>query len=770
MLKRYRLQVEGIVQGVGFRPFVFVLAESLSLSGWVFNHSAGVSIEVEGDSQSCEAFLQRLTSEKPALARIDRIKTEEIPPEGSQIFEIRESQQGEKNTLLSPDMGICPDCLADLRNPADRRYRYAFTNCTNCGPRFTIIENLPYDRPMTTMRHFPMCPDCAREYREPRDRRFHAQPIACPDCGPQLVFLDQKGQPREGDPLSLAQSSLQAGMILAVKGLGGYHLVCDAKNEEAVSRLRQRKYRWDKPFAVMMENLSVAASYCELSREEEALLSSSRCPIVLLKKKEKASELAASLAPGNARLGVMLPYTPLHYLLMEGMEVLLMTSANISDEPIVFEDEEAISRLSCIADAFLSHNRQIFRRCDDSVSVFAAGAPRLIRRARGYAPEPLKIWDCGCSVLACGGEQKNTFCLTRGEQAFLSQHIGDMHNLATLDSFTREIYYFRQMFNVEPQVLAYDLHPDYLASRYALEQRGDFIKIPVQHHHAHLASVLAEHNYDGKAIGLIFDGTGYGTDGRLWGGELLLGDCRSFQRFAHLLEMPLPGGELAIREPWRVALGLAAQVLREEEREKLLPACCKQPGWATALFAVERRLNTPFSTGMGRLFDAVAALAGIGCHVNYEGQAAVELEQVLDDAEDGAYTFDLLEQEDGSLLIDWRPLIRAELLDLFSGQSAGRVSARFHRALVDLSGRLCELVRERTGLDVVALSGGCWQNIQLLERTIALLKEKGFRVLLNEQVPCNDGGISYGQAAVAAARILGGDFHVPGCAGKSREN
>ena len=767
MRKRYRIEVQGIVQGVGFRPYVFSLAENCGLSGWVYNHAAGVSIEIEGEEAACREFIQRLEPEKPTLARIDHVDVQEQAPHNEQGFHIRESQCGDKNTLISPDMGICSDCLRDIRNPLDRRYRYAFTNCTNCGPRFTIIENLPYDRPMTTMKAFPMCRECAAEYQDPRDRRFHAQPVACPECGPQLSFWDRAGAVQAGEPIALAQAALRQGQILAVKGLGGYHLVCDAANEAAVSELRRRKYRWDKPFAVMMEDLSRVKDYCLANDGEEALLSSQRAPIVLLRKKPGVSYLAPSLAPGNQRLGVMLPYTPLHYLLMEGMDVLVMTSANLSDEPIVFQDEEAVPRLSAVADAFLSHNRPIFRRCDDSVAIWVAAAPRLIRRSRGYAPEPLAIEDCGLDILACGGEQKNNFCLTRGKQAFVSQHIGDLHNLSTLDSFTREIDYFRSMFNVEPKALAYDLHPDYLASRYALAQSSALPKIGVQHHHAHFASVLAEHNYEGTAIGLIFDGTGYGTDGTLWGGEVLAGDCAGYRRLAHLLTIPLPGGEQAIREPWRVALSAAAMCLEADELEAALLEWIRQPGWKTLLSAAEKGLNTPASSGMGRLFDAAAALAGVGCRVNYEGQAAVEFEQLLDEQERGSYEFAILPQNDGTWLLDWRPVIKQELADLAAGRTAGSISARFHRAIVKLCCRIAQLIEQQEQLRVVALSGGCWQNVSLLEQVNAALSECGFQVLLNQDVPCNDGGIAYGQAAVAAAQIKRGDLYVPGGAGES---
>lgn len=757
MLVRYQIQVHGIVQGVGFRPFIYVLAEELGLTGWIYNHAAGVTIEIQGEETVCREFQKRLQTDRPALSRIDQVESQLIPVQRETEFVIRESRSGEKNTLVSPDMGVCDDCLQELWDPSDRRYRYAFINCTNCGPRFTIIENLPYDRPMTTMKDFPLCSDCAREYRDPHNRRFHAQPVACPVCGPQLAFLDKGGQAQKGDPISLAQDAIRAGRILAVKGLGGYHLVCDAKNEEAVAALRQRKYRWDKPFALMLADEGAVSQYCLFNLEEEELLRSQRRPIVLLRKDSKETDLAPSLAPGNGRLGVMLPYTPLHYLLMEGMDALVMTSGNISDEPIVFQDQEAVERLSVIADGFLTHNRPIFRRCDDSVVQWSAGGLRLVRRARGYTPEPISILDSGRAILACGGEQKNTFCLTRSNQAFISQHIGDLQNIATLESFQREIGYFCTMFNVEPQVLAYDLHPDYLSTRYALEQGGCVKKLGVQHHHAHLASVLAEHDHHEAVIGLIFDGTGYGTDGCLWGGEVLIGDCCTYQRAAHLGPLPLPGGEQAIREPWRVGLAAAILALPREELESALPQWLRPMGWQTLVRIVEQGIYAPVSTGMGRLFDAVAAIAGVGVRVNYEGQAAVELEQLLDERIDGRYCFTIQQKKDAPWVVDQRPVIRAALEDIHKSVAPGGISVRFHRAVVDLCREICSQLRDSTGLHTVALSGGCWQNVWLLEHTVESLREAGFNVLLNQRVPCNDGGLSYGQAAVAAARLMRGD-------------
>lgn len=751
-VQRWAIEVTGIVQGVGYRPFVYKLAVFYHLTGWVYNHSAGVSIEVEGAEEDCRQFLQHLESDAPAIAAVETVTARRVEPVGSAVFEIRESEVRSRTTLVSPDMGICEDCLADLRDPANRRYRYAFTNCTNCGPRFTIIRDLPYDRPQTTMAQFAMCEPCLHEYHDPLDRRFHAQPNACADCGPQLTFWDAAGNPVAGEPLALAHGYLDEGKILAVKGLGGYHLVCDAANAAAVEALRSRKYRWDKPFAVMAPDLAAAERYCSVTEEEAALLTSQRRPIVLLRKKEPCM-LPEQLAPGNGRLGVMLPYTPLHYLLMEGHDLLVMTSGNRSDEPILYEDEHVAEGLKGIADGFLTHNRPIFRRCDDSVMFCAAGAPRFIRRARGFAPQPVPLQDGGVPVLAVGGEQKNTFCLTRGEEAFLSQHIGDLENEPTLQSFTREITYFEKMFQSTPHLLAYDMHPEYLSTKYALKSstRG----VAVQHHHAHLASVLAEHGCcDTPAIGFIYDGTGYGTDGTLWGGEVLVGDCAAFTRCAALRPLQLPGGAKAIREPWRVALSLLQQTYGQDAVSEHAPAGLLRDGWQILLQAMQAGINAPTSSGMGRLFDGIAALLDLGRTVNYEGQAAIALEQVMEPAE-GSYPYSL-EETDGFTQVDWRPTVRAVLLEQQQGIPAGCIAARFHQTVVTFSLDIAERIRQKQGLSTVVFSGGCWQNIFLLEQAQKQFKAAGFTVLLNQNVPANDGGLSYGQAAVAATQYRKG--------------
>ncbi len=765
MRVRYHIEISGVVQGVGYRPFVYNLAHSLGLSGHVYNHAQGVSVEAEGEEAICQDFITALRVQAPALAVVQQVRSWAVAPRQEEGFRILPSRAGQGRTLVAPDLSICEDCLAELRNPADRRYRYSFLNCTHCGPRFTIIRDLPDDRSNTSMAVFPLCPDCAAEYRNPTNRRFHAQPTACPVCGPQLRWLDENGCSIVGDALEFARMALYNGSIVAVKGLGGYHLVCDAQNAEAVQRLRQRKYRFDKPFALMMPDVDTVRCYCVLNEQEETLLCSTQRPIVLLKKQPGLALLPEQLAPGNRRLGVMLPYTPLHYLLIEGFRALVMTSGNVSDEPIVYEDAELVQRLSGIADGFLTHNRAIVRRCDDSVLLWAAGGSRMLRRSRGYAPQALPFLDCGHNILACGGEQKNVFCLVRGSQAFLSAHIGDLDNPATLNCYDEQIADFCRMFDSQPDVLVHDLHPDYFSTQYAKEQARQSapqtLVLGVQHHHAHLASVLAERQYAGRVLGLIFDGTGYGLDGSLWGGEFLLGDCAHFQRLAHLAALPLPGGEAAIREPWRIALAALLDLCGGDTvaLQQLAPPYLLQKGWPIVMQAVSSPLYASRSTAMGRLFDAIAAIAGIGLRSSYEGQAAVALEQKLDEATTGAYQFTIeADRQENCLIADWRPVVRQAVADVHAGVGPGLISARFHRAVVDLCLRMSCRLAAHSGVRTLALSGGCWQNVYLLEQVIPLLQAQGFTVLTNTAVPCNDGGLAFGQAAVAAALLKRGEI------------
>jgi len=747
---RYSLTVRGIVQGVGFRPFMFRLAKSLSIRGFVKNTSEGVYAEIEGDESDCDEFIDELKQHPPALALIEDIEVQTLQLRGDTDFVIMASSNGVRNALISPDIGICDECRADIEDKNNRRYRYAFTNCTNCGPRFTIIRDIPYDRKNTTMAGFIQCPDCRREYEDPLNRRFHAQPNACPVCGPKLSFYVD-GKAIDGDPYELLRKCINDGMIVAVKGIGGYHLACDAQNEDAVARLRKNKIRYDKPFAVMMRDISTVRRFCEMDVTEEDILTCARKPIVLLKKKEGCT-IAKSVAPGSNRLGVMLPYTPLHCILMENFDVLVMTSANISDRPMIYDDSEAMDRLFSIADAVLTHNRQIFRRMDDSVCMAVSDKVRMIRRARGYAPEPLRLNGNRSVILALGPQQKNTFCLAKGEDAFLSGHIGDLDDMDTVRAYESEIQSYLRIFEAKPDIIACDMHPDYVSTRYADRFRDVLPVYEIQHHHAHFASVLAEHDIGDNAIGLILDGTGYGKDGTLWGGEALWGNTGTSERIGHMLYAPLLGGEAAIREPWRMALAMVYVACGKDTALEYF----EEYGDKTELLlrAYERNINSPPTSGAGRLFDAAAVLAGIRTHITYEGQAAVEFEQAIDDSADGSYSIDIA-WESGMMIFDWRQLIRDIVRDAMSGCSTGEISARFHRAMVQLLVDAASLARRQYGSNIAALSGGVFQNVYILGNAVSNLEKNGFIVCSNEKVPANDGGISYGQAA-AAARLSSG--------------
>ncbi len=755
---RQRLCVTGVVQGVGFRPFVYGLATRLDLKGWVCNTSSGVTIEVEGAPEAVNEFQHALTHDAPPLARIERVSAEHLPPDGFTRFDIRESQsQPGAFQPVSPDIAICPDCLRELYDPADRRYRYPFINCTNCGPRFTIIKDVPYDRPRTTMAPFEMCPDCAREYHDPLNRRFHAQPVACLACGPRVWLVEGEDEEvgnrqREAHAIERAQALLQQGKIVAVKGLGGFHLACDATHEAAVAELRRRKGRVDKPFALMMADLTTVERYCHVSPEERALLESRERPIVLVWKREGAScPIAPSVAPGQHTLGVMLPYTALHYLLLTDdrrpPSALVMTSGNFSEEPIATRNDEALARLASLADAFLLHDRDIHIRTDDSVVRVFAGAELPIRRSRGYAPFPVKLPFTVPPLLAVGGELKNTFCVARDQYAFLSHHIGDVENLETLRSFEAGIAHFESLFRITPEIIAHDLHPDYLSTRYALRITQHATRIPVQHHHAHIAACLAENGHRGErpVIGVAFDGTGYGTDGAIWGGEFVIADYAGFERAAHLAYVPLPGGDAGTRKPARVALAhlLAAGLSLEGD----LPPI-------SALSVTERRiverqiatgLNSPPTSSMGRLFDAVASLIGLRHEMNYEGQAAIELEAITDPDEAGAYAFEI-----GQGSISPQPVIRAVVADVRANAPLPIISARFHNGVAAMIREVCVRLREQQGLNQAALSGGVFQNVTLLGKTLALLRSAGFEVFTHRLVPPNDGGIALGQAVIAA--------------------
>ncbi|MEA3501313.1 MAG: carbamoyltransferase HypF [Actinomycetota bacterium] len=741
---RRRIRVSGIVQGVGFRPFVYGLATGMNLAGFVGNDTAGVFIEIESGAATLDVFVTALEASAPAAARIQRIESENIQPTGDTSFRIVASHHAETGTaLVAPDLRTCDDCLRELHDPDDRRYGYPFINCTNCGPRFTITERTPYDRPNTTMRPFEMCDACSAEYGNPTDRRFHAQPNACPECGPTV-----RAVPPAGDPIADARRRITAGEVVAIKGLGGFHLACDATSDTAVALLRERKGRVDKPFAVMVADLETARSVAVIDAAEVRLLTSRERPIILLAKREDTA-VSDLVAPGNGYLGVMLPYTPLHDLLVEPGEVWVMTSGNLSEEPIVTKNDEALERLGTLSDSYLIHDRTIYVPCDDSVIRVLDGAEYPIRRSRGYAPFPVPLPFNVPPLLATGGELKATFCLAAGHDGFMSQHIGDMENLETLDAFTGAVGHFVDLFRIEPELIAADLHPGYLSAKWA-ERRGLPV-VKVQHHHAHIASVMAEHGRLGPVIGFSFDGTGYGTDGAVWGGEILVSDYEGFERVGHLKATPLPGGDAAVKHPARMALSYlrTAGISWSED----LPPVVALPDTERALLEtqLDRGINTIPTTSMGRLFDAVSAIAGVRQSITYEAQAAIELEALIDASEGGTYSFTVAEWDE-SLVIDPTAVLRSVADDIAAGESAGTIAARFHRGVAGMIVETAERVRRRTGLTTVGLSGGVFQNVTLTHATRAALVEKDFEVLLHRLVPPNDGGLALGQAVIAAAR------------------
>jgi hydrogenase maturation protein HypF len=758
--KSLRISVRGVVQGVGFRPFVYRLAHQHSLAGWVRNASGSVEIEVEGQEKSLNAFLSALKTEAPPMARIEEVTAAPLPPHGHTAFEIRESHpEAGQYQLVSPDIATCQPCQEEIFSSDDRRYHYPFTNCTNCGPRFTIIEDIPYDRPKTTMRRFKMCPECQREYDDPLDRRFHAQPNACPRCGPSLELVDSRGSAILcSNAIQEAVDLLSQGKILAIKGLGGFLLACDATSAAAVNVLRDRKRRPSKPLAVMLASLEEVRRHCFVTPEEERLLLSPQSPIVLLRWKEESS-VCRQVAPGIKYLGVMLPYTPLHHLLLKAASFpLIMTSGNLSEEPIAKDNDEALRRLGDIADYFLLHNRDIYAKYDDSVCLVEQGTPQVIRRARGYAPYPIVLPFKARQVLACGAEGKNTFCLTREQHAFLSQHIGDLENEETLEHFEHTIELYRRLFRVEPEIVAYDLHPEYLSTKYAMELKArherQFKFVAVQHHHAHLAGCLAENNIQQTAIGVIFDGTGYGTDGTLWGGEFLVGDLKKFERVGHLQYVPMPGGAAAIKRPYRMALGYLYTLLGQDVSLEGLPILgqVNTAELATIKHQLERQLNSPVTSSAGRLFDAVSALAGVRGTIDYEAQAAIELEMLAPDdlggLDSGVYPFSIAEEE-GRQVVKLAELVSAVVAEVKSGAAAPLISARFHRTMAQLIVRMCQLIAPERQTSLVVLSGGVFQNRLLFRLATDALRKEGFQVITHRLVPCNDGGISLGQAVIA---------------------
>ncbi|MGB9714911.1 MAG: carbamoyltransferase HypF [Thermodesulfovibrionales bacterium] len=799
MDSRVKILVKGIVQGVGFRPFVYNLAKSLNLKGFVMNSSKGVTIEIEGNGSSL--FIERLNHEAPPLSRIMSIDVIPLPFYGYSDFRIVESEDEGSFTLVSPDVSICKDCFKELLDINDRRYLYPFINCTNCGPRYTITKSVPYDRPNTTMSVFKMCSECNEEYHDPEDRRFHAQPNACPVCGPhvKLIVNNKRGKAGVNDstpkinkkenPVKETIRLLKDGYIIAIKGLGGFHLACDASNNEAVNKLRLRKRRSNKPFALMAPDIETIKKFCEVSEKEEELLLSNKRPIVLLKK--KGNYLPEEVSPKNPYLGFMLPYTPLHYLLFyfplnssyithnselrTNFDALVMTSGNHSEEPIVIDNEEAISSLSNISDAFLIHNRDIFMRVDDSVvKVFSHKTNILnkqialsshitqsftlfIRRSRGYVPDPIFLHEEGPEVLGCGADIKNTFTLTKGNFAIPSQHIGDMENYETLMFFEESLENLKKVYRVKPEAIAYDLHPMYLSTQWALKQ-NNIKKIGIQHHYAHIASVMAERGITEKVIGVSFDGTGYGTDGNLWGGEFLIADINGFKRAGHFRYIPLPGGEIAVREPWRTAISYIWNTAREQTMYYI--DCLGFPDRYgieqinKILKIINEKQFSPLSSGAGRLFDAVSSMLGICDRNTFEGEAAIALESITRSDVSGDYTVNIISKD--ILEIDFSHTVLGIIEDLLKGEDRGFIASKFHNTIASVIFRVVQKLSSYNNTDIVILSGGVFQNMYLLERTISLLEAAGKEVYTNTKVPCNDAGISLGQAYILREWIKSG--------------
>ena len=785
-IERFRIKISGIVQGVGFRPFIHSLAARLGVKGYVNNTGGNVIIDAEGERYALEIFVSRIKSDSPPLSEIRDISVEKGAPVGYRDFIILESSPGgERDIYISPDVAVCEDCSRELMNPSDRRFLYPFINCTNCGPRFTIVTGIPYDRANTTMKKFEMCAKCGSEYKDPSDRRYHAQPVSCHECGPSLAVLDSKGRTIYADDAAgFIRSALNGGKIVAVKGLGGYHLACDARNGTAVSELRKRKARDDKPFALMVKDCGTALLHCHVSKAEKDLLESIKRPIVLLKKRTDLN-LPEEIAPHNPYLGLMLPYTPVHLLLFHGcghgsdgaLDTLVMTSGNRTDEPICYRDEDAVETLSHIADYFLVNDRDIHIRTDDSVTRVFRDRDYIVRRARGYVPMPVTCepwkdpasridWKRGLSlpsVLACGGELKNTFCLNKNAEFIISHHIGDLENAETLVSFEEGIEHFKRIFKVRVDACAYDLHPEYLSTKYAQGLDTGIIKIPVQHHHAHIAACMAENSLDGEVIGVAFDGTGYGEDGNLWGGEFFTGGYLNFRRAAHLEYIEMPGGEKAVREPWRMAASCLEKAegdltakIGENSGVRLDNSVLLDGVEAEKLHAISamigRKLNCPLTSGMGRVFDAVSSLLGIRSRVTYEGQAAVELEYIASSDYLGEYEFRIA-NEDGMLVIYTRDIFKGIIEDIKLNTPREIISSRFHESAAKAVTATCHLIRQDSGLGRVVLSGGVFQNMILLEKCVRGLEKSGFKVFVHGRVPSNDGGLSLGQAMVAIARL-----------------
>ncbi|MCS7228442.1 MAG: carbamoyltransferase HypF [Candidatus Kryptonium sp.] len=758
MLKAKKIYIEGIVQGVGFRPFIYKLANEFNLKGYIYNDTSGVYIEVEGEEEAIDEFIKAIPVKAPPLSLIEKIISEPSDIKGYKEFFIEKSKSGEeKFVLISPDVSTCDDCLRELFEPTDRRYRYPFINCTNCGPRFTIIVDVPYDRAKTTMSVFNMCDDCEREYHDPANRRFHAQPNACHICGPKIKLLDRNlNEVSCDDAIKETAKILHSGFIVAIKGLGGYHLACDALNNKTVAELRKRKMRIEKPFAIMIPDVEWLDKICEYDETELKLLTSIQRPIVLIKKKEN-SPIAYEVAPRNSYLGVMLPYTPLHHLLLREVKIpLVMTSGNLTEEPIAYKDDDAFERLKDIADFFLVHNREIHIRCDDSVATVIAGKPVMIRRSRGYVPYPVKIpFEAREHILAVGGHLKNTFCFLKGNYAFLSHHIGDLENWATLRSLIEGIEHFKKLFDLDPKVVAYDMHPEYLSTKYALDLDIP-VKIPVQHHHAHIVSCMAENNLSEPVIGIAFDGTGFGTDGQIWGGEFLVAEISRFERVAHFEYVPLPGGEIAIKEPWRMAVSYLYHLFGKDFLGIEIPfiknlTTEKGDKFNLLLQIIDKKINSPSTSAVGRLFDAVSALCGVRLSVNYEAQAAMELQMLADESENLSYKFEIINDSK-----PWRVNLKSTfdqiVGDILDGVPIPKISGKFHNTIASIICEVSKEIRNEFGINKVVLSGGVFQNALLVQKTIPELLKLGFEVYTHSKVPPNDGGLSLGQAVIALSK------------------
>jgi hydrogenase maturation protein HypF len=751
--ERRKIEIRGIVQGVGFRPTVYRLAKIYDLKGSIFNDSKGVTLDIEGYSKNIDSFLEELKKNPPPLSNIEKIISKDLKVENFREFKIIESEKGEeKKTLVSPDIATCEDCKKELLDKDDRRYLYPFINCTNCGPRFTITKELPYDRKNTTMKKFDMCEKCRTEYEDPSMRRFHAQPNACGKCGPHLEILDFEGIELKGNPINRAIKLLEKGKIIAVKGLGGFHLACNAKDMKAIKVLRERKMRSCKPLALMARDIPTIEKFVKVSEEERKLLQSPRSPIVLLKKKKKCA-LPENIAPSNNFLGFMLPYTPLHILLFEKLEVLIMTSGNKRDEPIIFDNKNAIERLEGVADYFLIHDRDIWMQTDDSIARIVDNEPLLLRRSRGYAPQPLRcpIWN-EKKIIGFGAHKHNTFSISRGDEIFVSHYIGETDNIETIKAFERGIEHFTNFFDILPDIAVVDLHPEYQATKFGKKWAFDYNKplIEVQHHHAHIASCLVDNRLDEKVIGVAWDGTGYGEDGKIWGGEFLIADLEGYERKAHLQYIPLPGGDITVKEPWRMGAvylydifgngfsSLGIDFVKTLDNKK----------WSFIKTMIDKRVNSPLTSSIGRLFDAVSSILGIRSSINYQGQAAIELEMIAKEDEQKFYQFDII-RSINTYIIDPKKVIESIVEDIKKGTANGYISMKFHIGLAEMIVDVSNLLREETNINKVCLSGGVFQNMILREEATKRLKKERFEVYNHKKLPPNDGGISAGQVAIA---------------------